>query len=203
MPGSVDVMAVALLAVGVYVYIPGTYSKEQPLKSWTFTVALPRAKVETLLVHNFHDTVQLWVNGFESVERSSGKLRGSSFMRTEPYDILTEWTKTGRFTWEQSSRTSPLFLAAAKRPTAAEIAEAPALDWAAEWRLNELSATETEVVRTAFRFEQHTHRAHALDSPGSFLRWLQAALMPMHWMLPLMCGNEHERISKAFVEAAR
>ena len=97
-------MAVALLAIGVYVYIPGTYSKEQPLKSWTFTVALPRAKVERLLVHDFHETAQLWVNGFESVERSSGKLRGSSLVRTGPFDVLTEWTKTGSFTWEQSSR---------------------------------------------------------------------------------------------------
>ena len=203
MPGSVDVMAVALLAIGVYVYIPGTYSKEQPLKAWTFKVALPRAKVERMLVHDFHDTAKLWVNGFESVERSSGKLRGSSFMRTDPFDILTEWTKTGSFTWEQSSRTSPLFLSAASRPTAAEIAEAPALDWASEWRLNELSPTETEVVRTAFRFVQHTRREHALESPFSFFRWVQAAIMPMHWMMPLICSNEHELIVKTFVEAAR
>ena len=88
-------MAVALLAIGVYVYTPGTYSKEQPLKAWTFTVALPRAKVERLLVHDFHETAQLWVNGFESVERSSGK---SSLVRTGPFDVLTEWTKTGSFT---------------------------------------------------------------------------------------------------------
>jgi len=118
MPGSVDVMAVALLAIGVYVYTPGTYSKEQPLKAWTFTVALPRAKVERLLVHDFHETAQLWVNGFESVERSSGKLRGSSLVRTGPFDVLTEWTRTGTFTWEQSSRlTQTLTLTLTLTPT--------------------------------------------------------------------------------------
>ena len=94
-------------------------------------------------------------------------------------------------------------LSAASRPTAAEIAEAPALDWASEWRLNELSPTETEVVRTAFRFVQHTRREHALESPFSFFRWVQAAIMPMHWMLPLICSNEHELIVKTFLEAAR
>lgn len=100
-------MSVAMLAIGLYVYIPGvrhgglnrrprhhchpnagrltsdprgrvpaqTYSKEQPLKTWTFTVALPRAKVERLLIHDFHDTAKLWMNGVESVERLSGKVR--------------------------------------------------------------------------------------------------------------------------------
>ena len=42
-----------------------------------------------------------------------------------------------------------------------------------------------------------------LESPSRFLRWLQAALMPMHRMLPLMCSNEHELIAKTFVQAAR
>ena len=59
-----------------------------------------------------------------------------------------------------------------------------------------------QVVRTAFRFVQHARREQMLESPSRFLRWLQAALMPMHRMLPLMCSNEHELIAKTFVQAA-
>ena len=42
-------------------------------------------------------------------------------------------------------------------------------------RLSALSPSETEVVRTAFSFVQHTHRARALESPAGFVRWVQAA----------------------------
>lgn len=162
MPGSVDFIAIVLVALVAYVLWTPVYSREQPLKEWRFTVPLPRQKLEQQLVHEFQSTAKLWIDGVRSVERSSVERHFirpverqqalQHLVHTDNYDVITQFSKTGSFVWEEARKVSPLFSRGIwslafgdQRPGPDEISQAPAVDWAAEWTLNELSSTETEV----------------------------------------------------------
>ena len=178
--------ASALLFVLVaYVWTPSAYTKGAPLKSWTFTISLPRAKVTRLIVHDFERKGKLWVDGYQSVSRMKQgpiRWRGSSYVvTTNEFDMVARWERTGRYTWEEVSKCSPLFLDLGTRPRPEEIVESPGLEWAAEWKLHALSKVETEVTRTIFKFEQRTNR-----------------LLPMHLLIPLAFGAEHGRMRTNF-----
>ena len=135
-------ITVALCVLVACVWTPGIYTKDSPLQSWAFTIALPRAKVARLLVNDFARTAKSWVDGYKSVSRiGKGPLRflGSSYLvTTDEFDMVVRWRRTGRHTWEQTSKTSPLFLDVGTRPGPDEIIESPGLEWAVEWKLRAL-----------------------------------------------------------------
>ena len=184
MAGAVDKVAIIALVIAAYLWTPGNYSETRPLRSWSFTIPLPRKTVEKFLVHDYPKTVAQWVSNVETVS----KVKQGFFVRAEQYDAIVQWTRTSKQTWEQRSKWSPLFLKKALRPGTAEISATPSVDVAMQWELITLSPTATEVRRTAHKFEQNGHR------------WL-----PMHLLTPLACSAENAAMVKSFValEASR
>lgn len=182
--GSVDRIAVGVVALCIYVWLPGDYSKEAPLRSFNFTIPLPKSRVERLLVHDFQETATLWLKEVEAVEKYKGS--HAYFLRSSPHDMVVRWHKTAKDTWQQSHKVSPLFIRKREdRPSPATIEASPGLDWAVEWKLVALSAAETAVQRTIFKFEQVSNR------------WL-----PLHRLVPLACAEEHVLMSASFPRVA-
>ena len=139
------------------------------------------SKVAKLLVRDFHKTVGLWMDDVLSVRR----VREGYLVRAGQFDMISNWKKTGAYTWEETSKRSKLFVKKHLRPRPAEIVAEPGIDWGVEWQLTEVSPTQTQVRRTVFRFAQATNR------------WL-----PLHLILPLGCADEHASMRRTFVARA-
>jgi len=181
--GAVDRMAVIALALGVCFWWPGAYTREEPLKTWNFTIPMPKHKVERLLVHDFQKTAPLWLKEVESIKPYGG--RSSYFVRVGQYDMVVRWRKTAKDVWDSSYKVSPLFIRKRHlRPSPASIEASPGIDWAVEWRLLAVSASETAVQRTIFKLEQSSNR------------WL-----PLHRLMPLQCADENVAMASSFPHA--
>ena len=181
MVGSMDKIVLVVIAIAAYWLTPGSYTREAPLAVWTFEVALPADAVETLLVKDFERTATSWMQGIERVTKAPSK--PSYIVQAEAFNMYVRWQRLGKRTWLQRVQGSPMFVTdrSARPATAFDIASNVAVEWAAEWQLVETSATTTEVQRSIIRLEQRLHR------------WL-----PMHLLLPLGCGGEHQRIAQHF-----
>uniref|UniRef100_A0A7S2NH04 Coenzyme Q-binding protein COQ10 START domain-containing protein n=1 Tax=Haptolina brevifila TaxID=156173 RepID=A0A7S2NH04_9EUKA len=170
---------VVLAAAIAYAYTPGAYTKAAPLTSLTFKVSLPRKQVAKLLVTDFKQTGGLWIDRAQSIS----KIQNGFLVKSDQYDMVVQWSKTGDFKWEEVNLYSPLFLTKDMRPTAAEIVKSPGIDWRVEWTLREISATETEVQRVAFHFEQFTNK-----------------VVPLHLLVSTVAAAENQAIATKFVE---
>ena len=188
-----DYIFIAFVAAVVMFAPPHNVSKEHPLKQWKFKVPLPRKQVAKYLVNDYQQTAIFWVDGVTSV---SSVGRQGYHVKTVQFDMLSAWSKTGDFTWEETNKFSPLFLAAADRPSAAQITASPGMDWAVEWKLLETSPAVTEVVRTIFEFKQHSN--YLLQ--GDVKKW-----MMQRWVVQRMMMGEmhHGRMVKNFVARAK
>ena len=171
---------VALALVG-YAWTPGTYSKVAPLRTWNFTIPLPRTKVAKLLVQDFDKTAQLWLDEVISVRR----VKQGHLVRTLDFDMVASFHKTSSHVYTETMACSELFLSNDERPSPEEIVSSPGVEWAAEWRLQAKSPTETEVTRIAYSFVQRSNR-----------------ILPLHLLVPLGCRAEHARMRKNFVGLA-
>ena len=142
--GSVDRVAVVVLAIGVYLALPGSYSSDAPRKSWSFTIPLPRNKVEAYLVRDFQGTVASWSKVGDQVS-TVRKVKQGHLVETGQYDMVVNWKKTAAHTFVQSNKCSAPFLKRELRPGPAELMADPGIDWAVEWTLVAQSENATEV----------------------------------------------------------
>lgn len=104
MVGAVDRTALAVLGLGLYMWMPATYSRDRPLREWAFVIPLPLKTVENMLVHDFRKNAQLWVDNVQSVTKTPH----GSLLSAGQFDMVTQFQRRGAHTFEQSNKCSPL-----------------------------------------------------------------------------------------------